>query len=209
MKVLVLNSSPRCDGNSWTMGEAAAKGAREAGHDVDCVYLSDFVEGMLRDCRECRLADGRCRIEDGYERLILEHVVPADALVIATPLYYYGMAGRLKTFFDRLFCVTANSSPIGAVVSEGLPGKRLGVLISCEESYLGATSGLVAQFQELARYNHHELVGVVVGVGNKRGEVASDPAHPLDAAEDMGRRLFDIRVTDYRMDTERSNRVWG
>ncbi|WP_131735579.1 flavodoxin family protein [Actinomadura roseirufa] len=209
MKVLAISSSPRRDGNSWTLAEAAAKGAREAGHEVESVYLADFVRGLLRDCRTCRLSTGACGIDDGYERLLMDHVMPADGLIIATPLYWYGINGTLKTFFDRLFCYTAGSSPVGEQVSAALPGKRIAALIACEESYRGATLGVEAQLQEMTRYLRQSLVGVVVGVGNSRGEVESDPSRPLDRAADLGRRMFEISVTDYRLDTERSNRVWG
>ena len=51
-------------------------------------------------------------------------------------------------------------------------------------------------------------VGVVVGNGNSRGEIVRDPSDPLSCARDLGAWLFDIRVTDYRLDTVRSNRVW-
>ncbi|WP_028936396.1 flavodoxin family protein [Pseudonocardia spinosispora] len=209
MRVLVLSSSPRRNGNSQTMAQAAAQGARDAGHDVDFAYLSDYVEGLFRDCRTCRNLDGACTIADDYERLLLEHVVPADGLIIATPLYWYGMSGALKTFYDRLFCYTSGSAPDGETVVDGLTGKRVALLIACEESYKGATLGVITQFQELTRYLHQELIGVAVGIGNSRGEVEADPARPLDHAEDLGRRLFDARVTDYRIDTPRSNRVWG
>lgn len=209
MKVLVLSSSPRRDGNSWAMAQALARGAEEAGHTLDFVHLADFVEGPLRDCRPCRLSDGSCGIPDDYERLLLEHVLPADAIVYATPLHWYGMTGLLKSFFDRLFCYTSAGSPHAERVNAELVGKRAAVVIACEESYRGATMGLEAQFQELTRYLHQELVGVVVGIGNSRGEVERDPARPLVAAADLGRRLAEARVTDYRLDTDRSNRVWG
>nr|WP_042197535.1 NAD(P)H-dependent oxidoreductase [Kibdelosporangium sp. MJ126-NF4]CEL23030.1 Iron-sulfur flavoprotein [Kibdelosporangium sp. MJ126-NF4]CTQ90169.1 Iron-sulfur flavoprotein [Kibdelosporangium sp. MJ126-NF4] len=208
-KVTVLSSSPRRDGNSWTLAQAAAAGAREAGHDVDFVYLSDYVQGLFRDCRTCRDATGACTVGDRYDELLLEKVVPADGLVVATPLYWYGMSGALKTFYDRLFCYTSGSAPDGDAVATRLTGKQVALLIACEESYRGATLGLVAQFQELTRYLRQDLVGVAVGVGNSRGEVRRDPSRPLDQATELGRRLFDIRVTDYRIDTDRSNRVWG
>ncbi|ALG11915.1 flavodoxin family protein [Kibdelosporangium phytohabitans] len=208
-KVLVLSASPRRDGNSWTLAQAAVAGAREAGHEVEFAHLNDYVQGLFRDCRTCRDATGACSVGDRYDELLLEKVVPADGLVVATPLYWYGMSGALKTFYDRLFCHTSGSAPDGDAVVAGLTGKKVALLISCEESYRGATLGLTAQFQELARYLHQDLVGVAVGVGNSRGEVRSDPSLPLDQAADLGRRLFDIRVTDYRIDTERSNRVWA
>ncbi|WP_232668050.1 flavodoxin family protein [Pseudonocardia sp. TRM90224] len=209
MNVLVLSSSPRRNGNSALMAQAAADGAREAGHRVEFAYLSDHVQGLLRDCRTCRAVDGACTIGDGYERLLLDQVVPADGLIIATPLYWYGMSGALKTFFDRMFCYTSGSATDGDGVAAGLMGKRVAVTIACEESYRGATLGVIAQFQELTRYLHQELVGVAVGIGNSRGEVAADPARPLEHAADLGRRLFDARITDYRIDTPRSNRVWA
>jgi multimeric flavodoxin WrbA len=208
LKVLVLSSSSRREGNSSVLAAAAAAGARSAGHEVVTVHLGDYVNGFLDDCRTCRLTSGECSIADRYSELLLDHLTPADALIIATPLYWYGMSGRLKAFFDRLFCYTSGSSPHSGVISKSLAGKRVALLIACEESYRGATLGLEAEFQELTRYLHQELVGVVVGIANSRGEIVRDPANPLDAAADLGRRLFDIRVTDYRQDTPRANRIW-
>lgn len=87
-----------------------ARGVLASGHDAEAVHLSDCVQGMLGDCRTCRNAAGACTIDDRYDELILEKVVHADALVIATPLYFYGMSGRLKTFFDR-FSATRPTAP--------------------------------------------------------------------------------------------------
>jgi multimeric flavodoxin WrbA len=192
------------------LARAAIDGARGAGHDVEHVFLDDYVQRMLGNCRLCRrLEDGRCSLDDRYAELLLDKVLPADGIVFAMPLYFYGMPGRLKTVFDRLFCYTANSAPEQDVVVNGIVGKTVGVLISCEESYVGATQGVIAQFQELTRYLHQSLAGVVVGNANSRGEIAFDPSDPLTRARDLGGRLFDVRVTDYRIDTPRSNRVWG
>ncbi len=150
-----------------------------------------------------------CSLDDRYEELLIDHILPADGLIFAMPLYFYGMPARLKTVFDRLFCYTANSAPhAGRKWSSEIMDKKVAVLISCEESYVGATQGVIAQFQELTRYLHQDLVGVVVGNANSRGEIVRDPSDPLSCARDLGARLFDIRVTDYRLDTVRSNRVW-
>ncbi len=209
MKVLAINASPRRDGNSSLLVEAAVLGAQKAGHNVTLLQLDDFVEEALRDCRSCRRADGSCSIPDDYERLLIEHMLPAQGLLLATPLYWYGMSGRLKTAFDRLFCYMSEGYANSNTVLDGLPGKRVGVLIACEESYQGATLGLRAQFQELTRYLKQDLVNIVVGVGNSRGDVSLDPAEPLADAEEMGRRLFAARVADYRFDTSRSHSVWA
>jgi multimeric flavodoxin WrbA len=209
MNVLIISSSPRRNGNSRLLAEAALEGAREAGHAADLVHLDDHLRHFLRDCRECRDGDGRCTIDDGYERLLREHVVPADAIVFATPIYWYGVSGQLKSYFDRMFCFIAASEPESEMFVNGVIGKRLGLLISGEETYPGAMLALVHQIQEFARYTHSDFVGYVCGVGNKRGDVLNDPQEPIGAARDLGRTLFDRLATDYRIDTERPGSTWA
>ncbi|MCG7606065.1 MULTISPECIES: flavodoxin family protein [Mycobacterium] len=208
MKLLVISASPREDGNSHLLAEAACAGAESAGHDVEHVFLDQYVDRMLDNCRRCRTPAGFCSLDDHYESLLLDKMLPADGIIYAMPLYFYGMPARLKTVFDRLFCYTANSAPQQEQVVGGITDKTVGVLISCEENYVGATAGVIAHFQELTRYLDQSLAGVVVGNANSRGEIACDPTDPLSQARDLGARLFDVRVTDYRLTTPRSNKVW-
>jgi multimeric flavodoxin WrbA len=209
MKTLVISASARDDGNSDVLARAAVDGARAAGHEVEHVYLGDYVERMLDNCRTCRRLDDRlCSLDDRYGELLMDKMLPSDGIVYSMPLYFYGMPGRLKTVFDRLFCYTANSAPQQEHVIDGIINKKVAVLISCEESYQGATVGVVAQFQELTRYLNQDLVGVIVGRANSRGEIALDPSDPVSAARHLTERLYDTRVTDYRLDTVRSNKVW-
>ena len=208
MKVLCLSSSPRRDGNSFLLAEAALEGAREAGHDAELVHVDDHVRHLLRDCRRCRDENGRCTIDDGFERLLRDRVVPAEAIVFATPLYWYGVSGQLKTFLDRIFCYIAASEPEADLYVEGLMGKRLALVIASEETYPGAPLGVIHEIQEYARYTHCEFVGVVQGIGNKRGDVTRDPSDPLEQARDLGRRLGERRYTDYRLDTDRPGTTW-
>lgn len=208
MRILILGASPRRDGNSWALADALARGAGEAGHDADVVDLNATIGAFLGDCRRCRRTDGTCGIADGYAELLHERVLPADALVYATPLYWYGVAGVLKTFFDRLFCYMALSYPDAGEVTRRLTGKRSALLLSSEERYPTAAAGVIAQLQETARYLEHQFVDVVHGVGNARGEVSRDPRRPLDAAAALGRELFDRHHSDYRWSTERPRRVW-
>ncbi|OPF83714.1 NAD(P)H dehydrogenase [Streptomyces antioxidans] len=208
MKILAVSSSPRKDSNSGLLAQAVLDGAASRGHSTELVHLTDTVTAPLRDCRSCRQDDGTCSIEDNYEQLVLQKVLSADAIVFATPLYWYGMSGQLKIFIDRLFCYIKSDYPDCESVREQLVGKRMVVTISSEESYPGAVSSIVAQMQEFARYLHSDLVGVVRGIGNTRGEVEHDPSRPLDQAHDLGTRLFEERYTDYRIDTPRSGVVW-
>jgi multimeric flavodoxin WrbA len=206
--VLALSSSPRRDGNSFLLAEAALGGGREAGHRAELVHLDDQVRHFLRDCRRCRDEAGRCTIDDGFEALLRERVLPAEAIILATPLYWYGVSGQLKAFLDRLFCYIAASEPEADKFVEGLMGKRLALMLASEESYPGAPLGVIHEIQEYARYTHSSLVGVVQGIGNKRRDVLKDPSNPLGCAREIGLRLAELRATDYRLDTERPGSAW-
>jgi multimeric flavodoxin WrbA len=208
VRVLALSSSPRLDGNSRALADAVLHGAREAGHATELIHLPDVVAGLLRDCRTCRDASGRCTIADGVEDAFGRYL-EADAIVYATPLWWYGMSSWLKAFIDRFFCFTTASAPGHEAVRPRIVGKKAVLVMSAEERYPAAPAGVVHQIQELSRYLHHELVDVVVGIGNARGEVVNDPKDPLARARDVGRRFAEARGTDYRVDTERDGRVWG
>ena len=62
-KVLIISSSPRKGGNSETLAAAFAKGAREAGHQVETVYLREKQVGFCKGCLAC-LKLGHCVIQD-------------------------------------------------------------------------------------------------------------------------------------------------
>lgn len=209
MKAVALSSSPRPDGNSRAMAEALISGALDAGHSGEVFDLNEWTSGFLRDCRSCRREDGECSIEDRYRDLLFGHVLEADALVYATPLYWYGMAASLKNWFDRTICYLSGSYPDSARVMDGLSGKRVVLLIASEESYPGSALGMIAQIQEMTRYLDQKLVAVVQGVGNRRGEVALDPAAPLGRCRDLGLELWDLRYTDFSLRSERPGAVWG
>jgi multimeric flavodoxin WrbA len=208
-KLLILVGSPRRQGNSATLALAVQRGAQQAGASAEVRFVDDFISSFLRDCRSCRRADGTCAIEDGFRRLFLEEFLPAEGVVFCSPIYWYGLSAQMKAFFDRTFCYYAASYPDYAAVMAAMSRKRLGLVLASEETYPGASLGIAHQIQEYARYTHSELVGIVRGVGNSRGEVTSDPNDPVLAAEALGREMFSRKYTDYRLDTPRSGRVWN
>lgn len=208
-RVVAISSSPRRRGNSRLLAEAVLEGAAEMGSQVELIHVADHVRAFLRNCRECRRDDGSCSIPDDYREVFFSTILPADAVVLATPIWWYGMSGLLKTFLDRMFCYVAASYPDHEKVHRQLMGKRLALVLSAEESNLSARLAVVLQVQELCRYLHFSLVGVVTGIGNATGETRDDPNSPIGGARELGRRLFLTVETDYKLDTVRPGRVWG
>lgn len=98
-KVLILSSSPRKGGNSETLAAAFAKGAQEAGNQVELVHLREKQYGFCKGCLAC-LKLGHCVIQDDAVEIAAK-MHDADVLVFATPVYYYCVSGQLKTMLDR------------------------------------------------------------------------------------------------------------
>jgi multimeric flavodoxin WrbA len=98
-RVLVVSSSLRTGSNSEQLAKAAAKGAEEAGNSVEFLSLKDKNLQFCRGCLACQKT-GKCVIRDDMDSMI-EKVKDADAIIFATPIYYYEMSGQLKTFLDR------------------------------------------------------------------------------------------------------------
>lgn len=98
-KVLVISSSYRTKGNSARLAEEFTKGAREAGNQVEFISLHDKQIAFCRGCLCCQKSL-RCAICDDAD-IIREKMLNADVLTFATPVYYYGISGQLKTLLDR------------------------------------------------------------------------------------------------------------
>ena len=209
MKAFVLSSSPRRNGNSSILAQSVREGLEESGHEVEFAYVDDFIRFFLRDCRECRKPDGECAIYDGFRSVFFERYLPADGFIAATPIYWYGASAQLKAFFDRTFCYYAASHPRSAEVTGGMLGKRVGLVLSSEETFPQVSASIVSQVQEFSRYTRSTFVGVVHGIGNARGDVYKDPLDPVACARRFGRDFFIRHATDYQLDTPRSGRVWG
>jgi len=208
MKLLILVGSPRKLGNSATLAQAVKAGAESAGVHVELRHVDDYLSSFLRDCRSCRLPNGECGIQDRFRQLFFDDYLSADGVVFCSPIYWYGLSAQMKAFFDRTFCYYAASYPDSSGVVEGMMHKRIGLVLASEETYPGASLGIVHQIQEYSRYTNSEFVGVVRGVGNSRGEVARDPCDPVLQAQELGKAMFGSKFSDYRINTPRSGKVW-
>ena len=99
-KILIVSTSPRVNSNSEALAKAFAKGAQEAGHEVELISLRGKTVNFCRGCFVCQ-EKLRCVIRDDADE-IRQKALQADVLVFATPIYYYEMSGQLKTLLDRL-----------------------------------------------------------------------------------------------------------
>ena len=81
--ILILSTSPRKGGNSDTLANEFLKGAKDVGHRVEKVCLSDKTIRFCKGCLACNQTH-RCVIHDDADKI-----------------YYYEMCGQMKTMLDR------------------------------------------------------------------------------------------------------------
>jgi multimeric flavodoxin WrbA len=100
-QIVVFNGSPRNDGNTTTILDLVAKGARDGGAEVKYYTLFKMRFMACQSCFACRMKDD-CVINDEL-REALQKVKTADAVVIGSPIYMMQMTGPVKNLYDRLF----------------------------------------------------------------------------------------------------------
>ena len=101
MKVLLINGSPKSDGNTSIAIDEMVKTFHEEGVEPEVIQVGNKVIRGCIGCGKC-FEKGSCVFDD-----IVNETAPklaaADGLVIATPVYYASANGTLVSFLDRLF----------------------------------------------------------------------------------------------------------
>lgn len=106
MKKIMIVTSGSPGGNTDALSQALMSGAKESGCQVVTYALNGHLEGCS-GCRYCQSHDHRCAIADRMQELY-QPFLEADVLVLASPLYFWSISGRLKCFIDRLYALSTN-----------------------------------------------------------------------------------------------------
>jgi Multimeric flavodoxin WrbA len=104
-KIVVLNGSPRKNGNTSALVDAFIKGAEESGNTVTTFFLDKM---NIHGCKGClkggKNSESPCVQKDDMGKIYPAYK-EADIVVLASPLYYWNWSGQLKTTFDRLYAI--------------------------------------------------------------------------------------------------------
>ncbi|MGZ7109643.1 MAG: flavodoxin family protein [Methanobacterium sp.] len=124
-KILVLSSSPRKGGNSDMLCDQFMLGAKEAGHQSEKIFLRDKEINYCVACDECKENDNKCVQNDDMAE-VLEKMIAADVIVMATPVYFYTMNGQMKTLIDRTYprYLEINNKEIYLIATAANPSKQ-------------------------------------------------------------------------------------
>lgn len=166
-KVLIISSSPRKGGNSDLLCDQFLKGAQEAGHETEKIFLPAHKINYCLGCGVCN--NTHVCVQKDDMKPLLDKMVEADVIVLATPVYFYSMDGQLKTFIDR-------TVPRYTEISN----KDFYFIVTAADSNkqnMTRTLEALRGFTEDCLDGTHEK-GVIYGVGAwQKGEVKNTPAY--------------------------------
>lgn len=176
-KVLILSSSPRKDGNSDLLCNEFMRGAKESGHDVEKIFVSQKKINYCTGCGVCNSTHKCVQNDDMAE--ILNKMILADTIVLATPVYFYSMDGQLKTIIDR-------TVPRYTEISN----KEFYYIMTAADTnknMLNRTVETIRGFTEDCLLGAKEK-GIIYGIGVwGKGEIKNTPA--FSQAYEMGKKL--------------------
>ena len=138
MKILVLNGSPRPQGNTAAMVEAFTKGARESGHEVTVINV---CQKEIRGCLACEYChtkgDGRCIQQDDMQE-VYPLLDEAEMIVLASPIYYHGFTGQLQCAINRIYALDKpkHLKKAALIMSSGSDHVYSGAIYEYQNSFL-------------------------------------------------------------------------
>ncbi|MGO9175157.1 MAG: flavodoxin family protein [Desulfobaccales bacterium] len=122
MKIVVALGSPRPEGNCAVLAQKVCDAAEGRGAEVRKFFVNKMDFKACQGCESCKTTSDRCILEDELTE-VLGAIKEADTLVLASPVNWGDISGRLKCFFDRTY------SYLNPDFSSRLPGGKKAVLI--------------------------------------------------------------------------------
>ena len=173
--VLILEGSPRRNGNSAILSEEFARGAREAGCSVEKVQVCGKKIAGCLGCNACYRNGGACVQKDDMAE-VREKMLAADVIVLASPIYFYSMPSQMKAVIDRTYAFY-----------QQLEGKTFCFLITCGAPEAAFTETMLAALRGFTCcVPDAKEGGIVLGTGAmEAGEIRSSSA--MEEAYQLGR----------------------
>jgi multimeric flavodoxin WrbA len=126
---------------------------RSSAHSVERITLIQHTIGPCRECGECRKTDNPdlCHAPADDVNAIINKMIRADAIIIATPLFCWGFPSHLKALLDRLYCVVGDYAHNPEYATK-LEGKPIGLLVTCGGAEEGNAELVIRAYYAMVRF---------------------------------------------------------
>ena len=167
-KVVGVMGSPRVGGNTDCMVTWVLEGAREAGAEVRKIDLKDRKIAHCRACETCSKPPYRCVSQDDMEALQAA-LDESDAVVLGTPVYWWGPSGYMKVFVDRWYGFRGDRK-------NTVRGKKFGLVVPLGDTDPATARHVVGMFEDALQYLSCRLHPPVLAPGvSGLGDVEKAP----------------------------------
>ena len=172
--ILIFIGSMRENGNTARLAQSFAECAA-ANNNVEIVSVADYNVNPCIGCNSCFAREGnRCFQNDDMVQ-IYDKLRNADIVVIASPVYFYGISAQLKAIVDRLHTPMRNTFHI----------KKLGLLLVGAAQLPNLFDPILMQYQMVLEFFKLESIGTVLVRGVKDiGDIENSSA--LEEAYELG-----------------------
>jgi multimeric flavodoxin WrbA len=184
LKVLGIMGSPRIKGNTELLLDEALKGVQSQQAETEKIIVDKLKISPCREYYGCT-RDGNCVIRDDMDD-IYPKLLSADAIIVASPIFFYAVSAQLKALIDRCQAIWARKYVLKNLDVPLRKGAFLAVgATNGEKLFLGPVLTVRYFFKAInAEYTDELLVRGV----DKRGEIQEHPTALADALE-LGKRL--------------------
>ena len=175
--IVLLAGSPRKGGNTDKLAAAFMEGAQSAGKNVTMFRVADMSISGCLGCGHCFIEKGVCVQKDDMIK-ILDALRKADAIVLASPVYFFGATAQIKSAIDRTY----------ALLTEKTPVQRAALLMTCGDSSPDAAEGAVAMYKRIRAYSKWEDAGIITAAGLHNPDDIDGRAE-LEEARKLGQEI--------------------
>ncbi len=138
MNILVLNGSPRPNGNTAAMVGAFVQGAEEKGHHITVVPVCQKKIAGCLACEYCHTkGESQCIQRDDMQE-IYPVLDSAEMIVLASPVYYHSFTGQLQCVINRIYALDKpkNLKKAALILSSGSDNVYGGAIYEYQNSFL-------------------------------------------------------------------------
>lgn len=177
MNIVILTGSVRRGGNTDQLVGAFVEGL-DGRHNVEIISVADYKVRSCCGCNQCFETDGHRCVQDDDMQRIYPKLAEADVLVIASPVYFYGISAQLKAVIDRLH----------TPVRDGFHIRQSALLLVGGSSRPEVFEAIVHQYRLCIKHFDITDRGVVLAGGCRQfGDVAQTAA--MDQARQLGAEI--------------------
>jgi multimeric flavodoxin WrbA len=151
MQVITLLGSAKKKGNTATVLGWIEEELKTLGHAAERIYLNSRSIGGCLGCAKCRENPDEIACVQKDDAIdIMEQMISADAVLFASPIYFWGFSAQMKALIDRGYSLVINYHKPGH--ASLMKGKRIGLLVTGADAFEDNAEGMFTAFDRIVDF---------------------------------------------------------